>query len=430
MRGDSIQAAGRVAAVLIAGLALGAGAAQAQSAAGDLPTGRTLSFSVGLGMRASDNPDFKRNPGSSEASASASLGLQLRSVTDVSSLTFTANTLLLQGISGDDTGFERPQQGATLSYSREGRNTSLSVNASLRESRIDYLRPLSDFIDDEGELVLPDDLDDLSGTGWRRHTGASASLTLGREAPFGVVLGAGYSDISYRDASNPSLEDSERWNASARMRFDLTPVTRLNLGLGYSSFKDDDGRRETWSLSPGLSFDRPDGSYSTNLGVTRTEDGTRLSAELGRTIERPWGSVSGRIGAVRLAGGDTVMSGGGRLTYAMRHAQLGVGLERSAVSGSDDEEVLRTALSVNYQRALSDHSSLGASLSYVTSDNRLTGSTVDNVSFGLSYSHALSKDWSANIGYNYRTRDESGVPGSVRENVISVSLSRSLVFGF
>ena len=422
--------AGRAGAALIACLVLAAGGAQAQSAGGESPTGRGLTFSVSAGLAATDNPDFRRNPGDGELRASTDLGLRLRNDTALGSLVLDANTLLVQKFSGDDKGFERPRQGISLSYRREGVNAALDLKASLRESRIDFLRPLSDFIDENGQIDLPADLDDLTGTGWQRQTGIDTTLTLGRTARFGVILGAGLSETSYRDASNPTLEDSERRHASARMRFDVTPITRLDLALRYSIFEESGDRRETWSLDPGLAFERPDGTIRALLGVTRTEDGTRLSAEVGRMIERPWGRLDGRIGAVRLANGNTALSGGLRLTYALPRAQLAVALDRSAISGSDDDEVLRTALTVNYQQAVTEISSLSLNLAYVENDNGATGRVTDNASFGLGYNHALTEDWSVILGYNYRMRRESDLPGRTSENEVSVMLRRSLTFGF
>lgn len=418
---------GRAAAALVACLALlPAGGARAQS--GELPSGRVLTLSVGVGLAATDNPDFEPDPAESEVRASTDLRLSFRSDTTLSHLVLDADTLLLWRLSGADEGFERPRQGVRLGYARDGASTSLTFDASLRESRIDFLRPLSDFVSDDGVIVLPDDLDDLTGEGWRRQTSLDASLTLGRDARFGAVLGAGFSDVSYRDATNPALEDSERRRASLRLRFDLTPVTRLDLALRYSLFKDSTDRKETWSLSPGLSFDRPDGTIRAMLDATRTEDGTRLSAEIGRMIERPWGSLDGRVGAVRLASGDTALSGGLRMSYVLPQARLSVALDRAAVSGSNDDETLRTALSVSYQRALSDLSSLSLNLAYVKSDNSATGLATDTASLGLGYSHALSRDWSVNLGYDYRMRDREG-SGRTTENAVSISFSRSLTFG-
>lgn len=423
--------ASRAVAALIGCLAIlpvTGGAAQAQSSTVDAPTGRVLTLTFGAGLTTSDNPDFDVNPAGSEVRTSTSLRLAYRSDTALSYLTFDADTLLLMRLSGDDKGFERPQQGIHLGYGREGGYAALKFDAGLRESRIDFLRPLSDFLDEDGEIFLPDDLDDLIGSGWRRQAYLDATLTLGRDARFGAVLGAGLSDVSYRDASNPALEDAHRRHASARLRFDLTPVTRLDLALRYGVFKDSQDRKETWSLNPGLTFDRPDGNIRAVLGVTRNEDGTRLSAEIGRAIERPWGRLDARIGAVRLANGHATMAGGLRMTYALPRAQFLIGLEREAGSGTNDTETLRTALAVDYRQSVSELSSLSVGLAYVKSDDSLTGHTTDTASLAIGYSHLLAKDWSLNLGYNFRMRDQDNT-GRTTENEVSVTFSRSLVFG-
>ncbi len=419
----SVAALAACAAILLAA----APGVRAQSAEGG--TGRVLSFSVATGLRATDNPDFRLHPSGSEVRATADLRLGLRADTPLSSLTLDADMLLLARLKSDEgRGGERARQGLRLGYGREGVGAALRLEAFIDESRIDFLRPLTDFLNEDGEIVLPDDLDDLTGDGWRRQRGFDASLTLGREAPFGVVLGAGLSELDYRDASNPALRDSRRSHAAARMHFDLNPVTRLDLGLRYSVFSRDDDRRETWSLNPGLTFARPDGNIRFLLGATRTEDGTRVSGELGRLIERPWGSLDARIGAVRMADGDTALSGGLRLTYGLPRGRLTVGLDRAAGSSADDDEVLRTALAVSYEQALNDLSSLALNLGYVRSDNSATGLGTDTASLGLGYRRSLTPDWSLNLGYNYRMRDEEG-SGRTTENEVSLSLSRSFSFG-
>lgn len=411
-------------ALLLAG---GGQGVRAQSADGG--SARTLTFSVSAGLRATDNPDFTVSPDEGEIRASTDLRMEFRGETPLGNLTLGADTLLMGRLSGDaDKRFERPRQALRLGYAREAADSALKLTASYNESRIDFLRPLTDFIDEDGVIVLPDDLDDLNGTGWRRQAAVDGSLTLGRNAPFGVVLGAGLSDLGYRDASDPSLVDSRRRHVSARMRFDLTRVTRLDVGLRYSIFENDLERKETWSLSPGLTIDRPDGNIRFLLGATRTEDGTRISAEVGRLIERPWGRLDARIGAVRLSGGRTRLSGGLELDYVTAQGQLTLGLERSAVSGTNDDETLRTALSASYQQALSDLASISVNLAYVRSDNSRTDLGTDTASFGLSYRRMVTRDWSLNLGYNHRMRDAEG-SGRRSENEVTIGLSRSFSFG-
>lgn len=420
---------GRLLGMLVAGVLLAPALSGGAAAQDGVPSGRVLSFDLGTSLAASDNPGFNHNPDGGGISATTSLHVGLRNETPLSSLAVDADLSILSHVTGkqaDRNGVSR--RGLRLGYTRDGAGSDLKLSAGASESRIDLLRPLGDFVDDAGNIVLPDDLDDLYGSGWRRQVGLDAALTLGRDAPIGATLRAGTSRLSYRDTSNPDLTDSRRIYADADLRFALTQVSRLDLGLRHERFRDDDGLRRTSSLRAGLVFDRPDGNFRALLGATDTEDGTRVTAEIGRLIERPWGSLDGRIGAVRLTSGRTTLAGGLQLAYELATGRISTSVERSATSNSDDDETMRTALLVGYEQALTDHSGLSLDLAYVHSRSTMAQLDTRQASFGVNYSHSLTRDVALSLGYSYRMRDGDNI-GRSTENVVTLSLRRSFRFG-
>jgi hypothetical protein len=406
------------------------GAALAQSGDGDRPAGPRLTFSFDSQITASDNPGFDLNPAEGGIWATGNLEFGISDETPLSSFELNADFALRAGLAGDvEDGVDLPKRGLRLGYSRDGLDSAFEVKARLTESKIDFLRPLADFTDENGDIVLPDDLDELIGSGWRRQLGFDTTLTLGRNAPFGAVLGVGASELSYRDASNPALDDSRRAYADVGLRFDLSAVTRLDVGLRYSIYEDSDQQDETWTLRSNLTFDRPDGNLRFGLTATETEDGTRISADVGRLIERPWGSIDARLGVIGTGDGGTTLGGGLKLNYDLPDARLTARLDRSLASGKDNDETLRTALALGYRKAINQRSALSLDIGYVEIDNRVTGLGTDLASLSLGYGYELTRDWTLNLGYAYRVRDEEGI-GRTQENAVTLTLRRGFEIGF
>jgi hypothetical protein len=138
---------------------------------------------------------------------------------------------------GTETSFTDPA--LTFFYTLEGADSTLSLSANYREADIDTLT-LSDFVNNEGLIELPEDFATLNGTGQRTDYGINAFLETGRDAPLGFVLSGGASGIEYTGSNDPSLFDIARTNAGATALLRVSPVATGTLGLRYSTYDADD----------------------------------------------------------------------------------------------------------------------------------------------------------------------------------------------
>ena len=63
-----------------------------------------------------------------------------------------------------------------LTYSRQGAHSALEFSARYRRAELDFLDAFENIINDDGDIELPGDFGDLTGTGIRENYGANASL--------------------------------------------------------------------------------------------------------------------------------------------------------------------------------------------------------------------------------------------------------------
>jgi hypothetical protein len=374
----------------------------------------------GIEQRFETDSNGELDPGGSEDinQASTRLSFGLTSATRVSSLAFNAagKFRIAQGPDFDGTEAEFTEPEVGLSYARRGANADLSFSGRYRESDVAFLRPLDDFIDSDGNLDLPEDLEDLNGNGTRRNLRANAALNWGRNGPVGFGLSGGYSIIDYSNASSASLVDSRRANVGANFRVEIAPATDATAGLRFATFDDDDptsSRRNTYGLNLGLSRAVDNGLWSVGFNLSDTEDGTQTGVNIGREMALPRGNLSASVGVTAGAEGGLDLTGS--LGYSQALTGLGrvnASLTRAITQGTDDTERLLTALSLGYSHTLSRLSSVNVNVLASESEDTATNLATRNASLGVSYSRSLTRDWGMNLGYRHRIRDEDGAPSA------------------
>lgn len=416
---------------LVGSLGLASFSAQAQET-GQETGGVLLTFRLAERFETTENLGLDVPSQGRTNQATTNLSFGISSETQASRLAFDVAGVLRAaqgpGHSGTDFSFDGPK--LALSYARSAANATLDLKARLSESDIEYLRPLEDFLDENGEIVLPEDLADLTGTGTRRNSGLNAAVSWGNNAPVGFGLSAGFSALSYSNTTSPGLIDSRRTSLGASMRLDLSQVTKATISLKFSRFDDDvplSKSRDTISLDTDLSHDLATGKLTGKLSAARTEDGTQLGFNIGRIFDLPTGSLTTNLGLTRAASGGTNLTGSLGYRHVLPNGQISAQLRRGVQAGSDDTERLTTALSLGYSQSLSQISSLSLDLSYAESTVTATDSTVANTSFGATYSHALTEDWGLNLGYRQRIRDADGT-GKADSSSVFLSLSRDFTF--
>ena len=369
---------------------------------------------------------------------------------------------------GTETSFTDPS--VDFFYNLEGADSTLSFSGNYSEADIDTLT-LSDLVNNEGVIELPEDFANLSGTGQRSEYGIDAFLETGRDAPLGFVLSGGASGIDYTGSNDPSLFNFARSDAGATALLRFSPVTTGTLGLNYSTYDADDdvqtyrtttgadvgviytlssrttveasigyteveteelGQATTTTSNPvgslGIVYDMPNGEATADFDATTDEDGNeRLNLVFGRSMERPDGALAYTFGLTDPEFGDVAPIGSLVWQRALPDGQISASLQRSVTSSNADESRLSTLVAIGYDRSINDLSGISFDLVYGQTDATATENEVSQIDLGAAYNYALTPDWNLNTGIIYQVRDEDTVG---RSDSPSVFLTIGRQFNF
>ena len=308
----------------------------------------------------------------------------------------------------------------TLSYGREGPGSALDLSASWSQSDFETLRRDAVTFDEEGNPVLPDDLDDLIGEGTRTARSAEASFRWGQDAPLGGSLGLRVSDLTYDGAGAP--DDSQSATLSAGVSAQLTPVSRAELTLSGTRTEEAGETRDTSRLSLRYTLDRPQGAIFVTASAVREEnEDPRLGLSIGRGFALPRLSLNGEIGVSEDGSGDAALTGRLALQYALPEGQIRLGLSRSLATGEEESDT--TALTAAYTQTLTPLANLAVEFDYARTDD--ADGRLDTGSLSASLGYQLTPDWQARIGASASLR-ETEATGRQEAQSVFLTLDRRL----
>lgn len=382
-------------------------------------------FSLSERLEASRNPGLSTPAGDDSLNAVTSLSFGLTSSTQTEELSLALDgglRLSQTGSEAVDTGIDGPQ--LAFGYERSAANASFSASLDYSDARIETLRPLSDFLNEDGEVELPSNPDDLVGTGIRRATGASVRLDLGTAAPLGVSLEAGFDRTDYADVSDADLVDSQSLSLGATARLRLSETLSGDVSLTQRIYEAEDAaatRRVTQGLDIGLAQE-----ISPRLS---------LSAGIGASVAQTDGDAAEKSTTARV-GLDLALPNGG-LAFDISQDSAEISWQQDLPRGSigaalshrpDADGTGSTSVAaLNYSQSLSAVSGLNLGLSY--SDFSDPGENdVARADLTASYTHSLTEDWGLSVGANLSRRDEA-TEGAANSSTLFLSLSRSFEFG-
>lgn len=427
--------------------------------------GLQATFGVEQRFEAGDNLSLDIPESGSSAFSTTAFDLNVLSQTRTQSLRFNLGAALRYGDvePGVDTGLVDPNIG--FNYARTGANALFSFGASYAESDVSFDRSLSDFEDENGVIVLPDDFEGLNGTGTREVARANARIETGLQDPIGFVFFVDGAQTTYRNLSaGSSLDDFERLGAGGSILFRFSSVTTAFIDAEYNRFTSDNTEqtdRRTTSLSVGAdhaispttrivgsigysetdteefgvsevdegiigsltwSRDLSSGSVETSFDVTQNENGRRATLLFARMMPIPLGSLSYSIGVTDSDTFDANVVGSLNWQRNLPTGRMFARLDRQVSSNSEDEERLFTTVALGYLYDINSVSSIGFDASYGASefDN---ANDVNRTDLSISYNHALTQDWTLSSGVSYRIRDEQNV-GEADSQSIFVTLRR------
>lgn len=362
--------------------------------------------------------------------------------------------------------FDQPR--FDLRYQRTGATSNLSVTADYRRDDISFLRPLDDFTDDLGNVVVPDDADDLRGTGTRIDYGSTVRLQLRQDAPISLGFELGFDRREYQDVTDPDLTDTETLTGRTTVGFRFAPDFEGQLSYGVSQFTDDDventqrdrqnisfslekslskvltgrltigrSRVETTTNTGGsdvvtgangglaLSLARPNGSIGLTFDNTTNANGTRQELALQRSfLLRRDGTLSGSIGTTRLEDGDRQSVGSLQYNQILPTGSMNFAFNQTVRFVEEDgaDRDIQT-LTAAYSYTINNLSSISFRAATTESDD------TDRASFGVTYSYSLTEDWSLSTGYSFdRLTEDDGENGDRHRIFLGVSRSFDLPF--
>ncbi len=324
----------------------------------------------------------------------------------------------------DEDGFTLDDNTVDLAYTRTSADAELEISAEWNRADISFLRDITDFIGDDGVITLPDDIDELTGSGFRNTSTFAASLTWGETAPVGYSLGVSVETLRYEDAS-VALLDSDSASLDAGVRLDLNEVTTANVVLGFERLEEvGEAAENTQSLSAALTFARPLGDLTTRVTATRDDDDeTYWAATLERSFAVPGGNFEGALGVAQDEVGDAQVTA--RLAYErdIPSGLISISAERDVGAGASSSA---TILQASYERDLSPVSDIRFGFDFGQSEEFDTDSTIATGGVSVSYGHALTPLWELNVGARADARDDDGL----RTNSGTVFLTLDRVYSW
>ncbi|WP_166486307.1 outer membrane beta-barrel protein [Jannaschia sp. CCS1] len=397
-----------------------------------------------------------------ESLLTTDLGFTLQSITRAQSFSLSADGRLQ--FDEDGGGIENP--GLAADYTRANETTALSLGVSYSldevDGEMDILDPLTqsviNFIDDDGTLET---------------VTATAGLQTGLDARFGTDTQFSYSSRRYSGTSDPDLTDSDILQASMALRFDVSPAISLEVTANHVRREESGGTNESretsragigaeilldplWTATVDLQYsdistEVDDGfggrliSGQTGTGFTLTvnrefrtgtlgvsvsrqiaANGAEDSVRVSRTMELANdGVLSWSLGLVSFSNGDTSPIASFAYAVPTRRGNFAVNLQQMTALNEGDQSVISTVAGLSYNLSTTEISrwSLTGDLTRVD----VVGSDTEDqqrLEVGVSYSHALTRDWDLSAGVSHRVNYAGGDQDS-SASTLSIALGRS-----
>ncbi len=392
-----------------------------------------------------DNYDLRSDSLGNAAVWTTTVGAGLRSRTRVDTLSFDVSgdaRVADLPVIGTDTALDNPTLG--FAYDRTVDDSTVSVFARGQRADIEFFDPLSD-VDDDGNF------DDTTGGGTRTSLRTGVNFEVNGDGPISLSGTGRLNDISFNDTTDPDLEDRRDARIGAEIGFALSPILRLTTGASFARADIDDDQqteRETSRADVGfvgqinqrtrlrvrlgysevetdrisgtetedgivgdvsLDIDEQRGATRLSFGSTVDENGERYSLSYGKSVQWDNAALDTNVGLSTNA--DTDARFIGNVAYRLTGRDTRLTLSASQTAGTDDDgrDVVNTGGSVQLQRDLSRTATIGLTLNGgLTRIENADDGDSERLTASAQYRHALTEDWSADVGYRYRYRKSEG----------------------
>ena len=339
-------------------------------------------------------------------------------------------------------GFDLRIPSGTIAYTREGPDSRLDLTG----------RYFFDRVDDDVVVFLDENLNPVDlivdGGDLRRIT-LGADLSLGIESPIGFDGSLFFDNRDYIGTSDPDLYDRLAWGVDGALRFTLTPVMIGSLSASYGRLDEDDvgdpltetlsygaglayqidevtsvttglsyttieetifdvtsTENEGWGFDIGAERELRDGAIGASLSRVVDQSSTRTVLSFQRARELPDGRLSYRLG-YSIADEDDDSTNGfvGGLDYRrdLRTGNITANASQEFRSDDDGDDTLVTRIALAYNHEINSVSSVGVNFGLGRSDEvGGSGDITTRANAGVTYRHALTREWDWVLGYEAR----------------------------
>lgn len=366
------------------------------------PGGVFFTFDIGQSFEASTDRDLTTTEAEDGVDAITTLGFGAVSETRNQRLSFDIST----GLRTTEDEFSTDDTTLRLGYNRNSADAIFDVSATYRRADISFLRDVSDFINADGDIVLPDDFDDLLGSGIREETTLATSLRWGETAPIGYRIGLTQRLLRYQDAST-ALADADTESVSAGLRLNFNEVTTGNIDISYTQTDEVGSVDEDFAtFSSSVTVNRPLGDLTTRVTATRQDDGDLFwAATVNRRYELPGQTLNGTIGVVQDEASDARLTG--QIDYVLPRpsGQIDVSAIRSLAAGADRAT---TTLRAAYLQELSPVSTIRFGVDFAQASDSDGGDVLATGSLSARYGISIAEFWDLGAGVSVDVRDDDG----------------------
>ena len=388
-----------------------------------------LSFTLSQSIEADTNYDLENDPAGTTYFGETRFAVDYLRDTETSQFALGLDTGL-RGVEHPDDDFEWVAASpslAYLNYRGEGVDSLLDAALRARSRIIDSTTTLFGEIDDD---PFPDPIGQNRQDAREYRYDANLGVTLGTASPstWGLRLLANTYDY---DTEATNLTPRTTVNPQANWRLQLTPVFSGVL-FGAYYYYNADNRQETeirvaeadagvlyepsdrLRLGFGLGYaDRRREETSTATGVrdeVEHETGPVLRGDLRYLL--PDLTVTGNVRWTTASAEDNHFSGSLGAFYTLPRGTLSGRLYQRAVGNSSGNEVRVTGATIGIEREINTVSRLGFDLGWATQvslEDETDEPDITRTDFIASYAYDLTASVTAEVGYNYQTRDEDPI---------------------
>lgn len=407
---------------------------------------RTVSTAtIASNVELNDNYDLRSDSLGDAVVWTTTIGAGLRSRTLVDELSFDVSgdaRVADLPVTGSDTAFDNPS--FTFGYGRTVDDSNVAVFARGQRADIEFFDPLSD-VDDDGNF------DDTTGGGTRTSLRAGVDFEFNGDGPISLSGTGRFDDITFNDTTDPDLNDRLTASLGGEVGFRVSPILQLTTGASFTRDDIDDAEqteRETRRADVGfvgalnqrttlrvrlgysqvdtdritgneteegvvgdvtMQIDEQRGETRLSFGNSIDENGARYSLSYGKSVQWDNTVLDATIGLSTNSDTDVRLIGDISYQLTGRDTQLTLALRQAATTDDDGRNVVNTGGSVLLERFLTQTATIGLSIDGgLTRVEDSNDSDSERLTASATYNHAITEDWSANLGYRYRYRQSEG----------------------